>query len=133
MYVVRVLYGPGEADKETDRENGNSSTDIPLYPGATVTTKVMLLLLLAFVIHHKLSKEVTNDLLYIFNLVLPKPNNCCITVYKIRKLFLTLQLPTTFHYYCPTCIVSINYPAIKVCEICHISKIAKLFCLFVNI
>ena len=38
MYVVCVLYGP-EADKETNRENGNSSTDVPLYPGATVTTK----------------------------------------------------------------------------------------------
>ena len=82
-----------------------------------------MLLLLSFVIRHKLSKEATNDLLYIVNLVCPKP-----------KLFSSLQFPTTFHYYCPTCIVSINYPAIKVCEICNMAfSSAKLPNYFVHL
>ena len=50
------------------------------------------------VVRHKLSKKATNDLLYIVNLVCLKPNNCCTTVYKFKKLFSGLQLPTVFHY-----------------------------------
>ena len=125
--VYACGYILGESDMGNERENVNTDSDIPLYPGAPITTKVLLLLLLAFVGRHKLSKEATNDLLYIVNLVCPKPNNCCITVYKFRKLFSGLQLPTTFHYYCPPCLVSINYPTIKVCEICSMAfSAAKL-------
>ena len=136
LHNIYLIVHPvsGEFDEGIEKEQSNSNVDVPLYPGANVTTKILLLLLLSFVIRHKLSKEATNDLLYIVNLVCPKPNNCCISVYKFRKFFSSLQLPTALHYYCPTCIVSINYPAVKVCEICSVTfSSAKLPNYFVTL
>jgi len=63
--------------EEAEEEHEVDNKEVPLYPGATISLKVVLLLLLAFVVHHKLSKEAMDDLLYIINLTCPQPNNCC--------------------------------------------------------
>ena len=56
--------------------NDVSDTDVPLYPGATITLKVTMILLLTFVVCHNLSNEAISDLLYITELICPKPNLC---------------------------------------------------------
>ena len=94
-----------ERERDEDGETEECDDETPLYPGAT---KVVLFLLLAFILRHKLSKEGTNDLLYI---ICPKPNNCCTSVYKFRKIFSYLQIPTKLNYCCSTYLTPINYLA----------------------
>jgi len=125
-----ISTGPREEAEEEHEDDD----EVPLYPGATISLKVVLLLLLAFVVRHKLSKEATDDLLYIINLICPQPNNCCTSVFKFRKSFSYLQIPTKLSYYCSSCIVPINYPLVKVCNFCNsMFTSAKLPSYFVHL
>ena len=114
--------GEEQSDEElhgqTDQEESTDGNDVPLYPGAAITVKVALLLLLAFVVRHNLTKEAINDLLYLIDLLCPKPNKCCKSAYRFKKFFSFLIIPAEFKYYCQACIVPINYPLVKICSIC---------------
>ena len=107
-----------ELHGQTDQEESTDGNDIPLYPGATITVKVALLLLLAFVVRHNLTKEAINNLLYLIDLLCPKPNKCCKSAYRFKKFFSFLIIPAEIKYYCQACIVPINYPPVKICNIC---------------
>ena len=75
-------------DNEQDDDPINSKhLDAPLYPGATITFKITMILLLTFAVRHKLSNEAISDLLYIIEILCPKPNLCCKSVYKFKTFF----------------------------------------------
>ena len=52
-------------------EDNISEDDFPLYPGASISFKVTMILLLAFITQHNLTNEAISDLLYIINLICP--------------------------------------------------------------
>ena len=66
-------------------ERFNDNT--PLYPGASITVNVTMILLLAFAVRHKLTNEAISDLLYLIDTICPKPNNTCKTLYNFTFLF----------------------------------------------
>ena len=83
-----------EQDQDKEQENGNSELpDLPLYNGATITVKITMTLLLTFAVRHKLSNETLSDLLHIIDLICPKPNLYCKSVYKFKSYFSFLATP----------------------------------------
>ena len=110
-----------DSDHQQDGQQHNASspnTDVPLYPGATITLKVTMILLLTFVVRHNLSNEAISDLLYLIELICPKPNLCCTTVHKFKKYFSYLVTPVKLCYYCPTCFSELSAKD-TVCSICN--------------
>lgn len=105
-------------DEAKESECLHNDDDTPLYPGAPVTIKITMILILAFVTRHKLTNEAISDLLYLLNIICPGTSKCLHSVYKFKKYFSNLVTPINFCYYCPACFVSINYPFDKTCTIC---------------
>ena len=108
-------------DEQQGSEQYNASgpdTDAPLYPGATIILKVTMILLLTFVVRHNLSNKAISDLLYIIELICPKPNLCCKSVYKFKNFFSYLVTPVNLCYYCPTCFSLLSVTD-TVCTICN--------------
>jgi len=106
----------------------------PLYPGASITVNVTMILLLAFVTRHKLTNEALSDLLYLIDTICPQPNNCCKTLHYFRKYFSYLLIPTKFCYYCSNCYNPISNLTVKLCDICKRSfKSVKDFSYFLHI
>ena len=68
-----------EAEEEADTGSHYDHND-PLYAGAGITVGVAMTLLLAFIVHHKLTNEAIADLLYLIDHICPKPNRCCRTL-----------------------------------------------------
>ena len=98
----------------TDQKSG----DIPLYPGASITVNITMVLILAFAVRHKLTHEAILDLLYLINKICPQPNNVCKTLYNFRKYFSYLLTPVNFCYYCINCFGLVNSLADNVCLTC---------------
>lgn len=90
--------------QDTDQDSGN----IPLYPGASITVNITMVLLLAFAVRHKLTNEAISDLLYLIEKICPQPNSGCKTLYNFRKYFFCLLTPVNFCYYCINCFGLIN-------------------------
>ena len=128
--------GEGAAGSQEDgdnREDLHGHDDDPLYPSASITVKVMMILILAFATRHKLTNEAISDLLYLLNIVFPKSSNYCSSLYKFKKYFDYLVTPVTFCYYCPDCVMSIDYPAEKICVICKKAyKSVKELCYYLH-
>ena len=58
--------GTGGSHEDGDNQKGlHDHDDDPIYPGATITVKVMMILILAFTTRHKLTNEALSDLLYL--------------------------------------------------------------------
>ena len=109
---------PSNTEDGDDCEGIRKHDDDPLYPGASITVKVTMILILAFVTRHKLTNEAISDLLYLLNIICPEFGKCCSSLYKFKKYFDYLVTPVTFCYYCPDCIVPIDHPTNKMCVIC---------------
>jgi len=71
---------PTFSGKNADGEPQYDDHDEPLYTGAAITVGVVMTLLLAFIVCHKLTNEAISDLLYLIDLICPKPNRCCKTL-----------------------------------------------------
>jgi len=100
--------------------------DEPLYPGAAITVGVVMTLVLAFVVRHKLTNEAISDLLYLIDHICPKPNRCCKTLYKFKKFkkfFSFLVIPFKCCYYCSQCfnpisVDPVTFMTLKACSVC---------------
>ena len=55
---------------------------------------------------------------YLLNIVFPKSSNYYSSLYEFKKYFKYLETPVSFCYYCPDCVMAIDYPADKTCVIC---------------
>ena len=97
-----------------ERINDNT----PLYPGASITVNVTMILLLAFAVRRKLTNEAISDLLYLIDTICPKPNNTCKTLYNFKIFFSYSVIPTDFCYYCPDCFSPISSVTTMLCSIC---------------
>lgn len=95
-----------------------SDADIPLYLGAAISLKVTMILLLTFVVRHNLSNEAISDLLYLIELICPKPNSCFTSIHKFKTYFSCLVTPAKLCYYCPTCFSELS-EIDTVCSICN--------------
>ena len=105
-------------DDDPGEDCNINEDDFPLYPGALISFKVTMILLLAFSIRHNLTNEAISDLLYIINLMCPKPNRCCKSLYRFKKYFLFMVIPASFCYYCPTCFSLIDTTVNIICSVC---------------
>lgn len=105
--------GPSDKCDSNECKGLHKYDDDPLHPGASITVKITMILILTIVTRHKLTNEVISDLLYLLNIFGPKSGRCCSTLYKFKKYFDYLVTPLTFCYYCPDCVVLLITQLIK--------------------
>ncbi|XP_023205350.1 uncharacterized protein LOC102220557 isoform X2 [Xiphophorus maculatus] len=115
----RAREGTEEHPQHEKRKNSASCDDTPeddpmeqifdpnfddekkIYAGSSVSVRALLLLLLAFILKHDLSKAATKDLLALLNLMVPG----CIpsSLQFIKKHLTDIDKKTEIHLYCPRC------------------------------
>lgn len=95
-----------------------------LYPGASVSIGVFMLLMAVFFTKHNLVGDAIQQLLNIFSLVLPTGNNVCSSLYSFKQYFCNLKNPIKYHYYCPNCLHTVEN---QNAEKCTIKKCSKSF------
>ena len=71
-----------EKSINVEQEDNINEDDFPLYPATSISFKVAMILLLAFITRHNLTNEAISDLFYIITLICPKPNRCCKSLYR---------------------------------------------------
>lgn len=79
------------------------SLDTPLYRNSPVTLYTTLLLILAFSLSHKLTKDALSDLLSLLNVIILKPHSLPTSLYKFYSILKLDQAASIRHYYCPSC------------------------------
>jgi len=109
--------GMNLSDDETDDEYSNdhsefdqvvSATNSPLlYEGSGLTVAASSILL-QFKMKHKLTQEALGDLLELMKLHCPSPNKCHQSLYLFTKQFRELKLPVALHYFCSSCLWTIE-------------------------
>ena len=83
-----------------NESDSTSSLDSPLYQGAPVTLYATLLLILAFSLSHKITKEALSDL---FSLLNVQPHCLPTSVYQFYKILKLDKAATIRHHYCLSC------------------------------
>ncbi len=88
------------------------TTDEPqrLYEGASLTTSTSSLLISKYKLRLNLTGEALSDLLRLLKLHCPSPNTVPASPYLFKR-FRELKYPVTYHYFCNTCLSSIDGPA----------------------
>ena len=74
-----------------------------LYSGAPLTSSTSIVLLLTFVTKHKLTREAFNDLLLVIEAHCLRPNNCKMSVKKLREFVSQAKGDLEKHFYCYYC------------------------------
>ena len=64
-----------------------------------ITTMCSRVILMKFVMKHRITQEALADLLQILQLHLPSPNNSPSTTYHFRKEFKDFQYPLIYHHF----------------------------------
>ena len=77
--------------------------DISLYPGAPITMHATLLLILAYILAHNVTKNAAEDLLNLINILLTKPNKFPTSLYLFYKVLNIDILEPVKHYFCKLC------------------------------
>ncbi|KAL1469416.1 hypothetical protein MTO96_041057 [Rhipicephalus appendiculatus] len=99
-----ALSSSSEADdSEDDDPECSERQSTPLYPGSQLSLKESLLMIAAFSLRHKLSKEATEDLLHLVELHLPRDTATVKTSFVLLKQFRSFLLTPSQHFYCPSC------------------------------
>lgn len=86
-----------------DYTEGSTSTDKLIYPNARITNTVSMLLIMTFVMTHKLSGAALKDLLSLIDIHCLIPNPLIKSLYKFKQFFKLLQHPFKIHHYCCKC------------------------------
>lgn len=97
-----VWYSAEEDDNE---ETGQEkvSGDKPVYHGAPITVTESAVLILSFVMRHKLNGECLSDLLTLISLHCLTSNVFLNSVYKFKSFFSVLKSPLLIHRFCCSC------------------------------
>ncbi|XP_070389647.1 uncharacterized protein [Dermacentor albipictus] len=95
-------------DSGADEPECDERQSTPLYPGSQLSLKESLLMITAFSLRHKLSKEATEDLLHLVELHLPCDTATATTSFVLLKQFRSFLLSPSQHFYCPYCKVYIG-------------------------
>ena len=80
-----------------------SKPDDVLYSGAPLTSSTSFVLLLTFVMKHKLTREAFNDLLLVIEAHWPRPNNCKTSEKKLLEFESQANGDLEKHYFCDYC------------------------------
>ena len=86
------------SSKEHEREKNDM-----LYSGSPITSSSSVVLLLSFVLKHKLTREAFSDLLAVVEAHCPRPNNCRTTVKKLFQFVSEAKGDIVKHFYCSYC------------------------------
>lgn len=92
-----------DEDIELPPENCESKTDDTLYSGAPLTSSMSVVMLLTFVMKHKLTHEAFKDLLSVIEAHCPRPNNCKTSVKKLLEFVTQAKGDIEKHYFCNYC------------------------------
>ena len=96
-------YESTESDTESIPEQCQVEADDILYSGAPLSSTSSVVLLLSFVMKHKLTREAFNDLLAVIEAHCPRPNNCKTTVKKLFEFVSQAKGDIVKHYFCNYC------------------------------
>ena len=96
----------GEQVLSENEKNGHR----PLYPGATITVAVSVMLIMTFSIRHGLSGTGLTDLLELISLhcLQPVASNALKSIFHFKKYFQNLKTPLVIHKYCSNCLFLIQ-------------------------
>ncbi|XP_044165512.1 uncharacterized protein LOC122949481 [Acropora millepora] len=92
-----------DTNASLDSEQHESKPDDVLYSGAPLTSSTSFVLLLTFVMKHKLTREAFNDLLLVIEAHCPRPNNCKTSVKKLLEFGSQANEDLEKHYFCDYC------------------------------
>ena len=95
--------GSIESDNESVEEQCKPNPDELLYSGAPLTCSSSVVLLLSFVMRHKLTREAFKDLLAVIEAHCPRPNNCKTTVNQLLEFVTQSKGHVVKHYFCSYC------------------------------
>ena len=111
--IDNLTCGDEIPDMDSFREKSASSQentvgdDQPLYQDSSLSISESSLLVMAFVVRHKLSGVALEDLLELIHLHCPKPNKCITEMKEFQLFFQALKHPIVKHYYCPNIICKV--------------------------
>ena len=91
------------ASEQGESKPFESEPDDILYSGAPLTSSASIVLLLTFVMKHKLTNEAFNDLLSVIEAHCPRPNNCKTSVKKLLEFVSQAKGDLEKHYFCDYC------------------------------
>ena len=120
------LHVQSEAEEvnEPTLENTEQTNPVALlYSNAPITTMCSNVILMKFVMKHRITQEALSDLLKVLQLHLPSPNNAPFTLYHFRKNFTDLQYPVIYHHFCSKCLM----PASLETEVCENTLCKSVF------
>lgn len=90
-------------DLELELKQCEPEPDCALYSGAPLTSSSSIVLLLSFVMKHKLTREAFNDLLSVIEAHCPRPNNCKTSVKTLLEFVSQAKEDIQKHYFCGYC------------------------------
>ncbi|XP_038577357.1 uncharacterized protein LOC119904615 isoform X2 [Micropterus salmoides] len=123
LLLQHVEGGTDASDESADEDvmehvlDPNFNDEKKIYAGSSVTMGALLLLLLAFILKHGLSKAATKDLLELLNFVVPG----CVpkSVWFLKQHFLDYNDKTELHFYCPSCSNYLGVEPANKCGVCQ--------------
>lgn len=92
-----------ESDSESSSNEHERENNDMLYSGLPITSSSSVVLLLSFVLKHKLTREAFSDLLAVVEAHCPRPNNCRTTVKKFFQFVSEAKGDIVKHFYCSYC------------------------------
>ena len=111
-----------------------SSESDPVYPGARISNAVSLLLIMTFVMTHKITGMALKDLLSLIDIHCLMPHHLIQSLYKFKQYFSSVRTPLMHYYYCSNCNTSINLEC-KMCpnELCQSEISEQNKCFFIQL
>ena len=130
-----MLFDGGDIIDDTTPVQSEYGTDNEvLYPGASITIGIFMLLIALFSTKYNFTGEAIEQLLSIFALVLPNGHSVCNSLYEFKKYFKQLKNPIVKHFYCPFCLGYIANSGVDICTNTYCRKdITKDKCYFLEI
>lgn len=90
-------------DHDVTSGQSESKPDDVLYSGAPLTSSTSFVLLLTFVMKHKLTREAFNDLLLVIEAHCPQPNSCKTSVKNLLEFASQANEDLEKYYFCDYC------------------------------
>ena len=93
-------------DLRSDIDTISSESD-PVYPGARISNTASMLLIMTFVMTHKITGVALKDLLSLIDIHCLIPHHLIRSLYKFKKYFGSMLTPLIHYYYCSNCSTSV--------------------------
>ena len=110
------LFDPEPMELREECDDGISTEPLPLaesassslYEGSLLSLCASNVLIMRYKMKHNITQEALGDLLSLLRLHCPSPNQCSTSVYMFKKQFGQMNYPINSHYYCNSCLWSID-------------------------